>query len=156
MDFASHSPFNFHPNINYDATFHARCRRRLRKRISSETLTMFSLPPALLRRLGTPGFLRFHPRSPPPHRRILRPRLRRDPLGSMMMSSSSSSQQQQQQNRRQIAKMDQAIANRFKKTGEKYNVKVVLRGDSATGKTALLRSVCVEAISSPSTSRRTR
>ena len=58
-----------------------------------------------------------------------------------MMSASSSQQQQsqQQQNRRQIAKMDQAIANRFKKTGEKYNVKVVLRGDSATGKTALLR-----------------
>ena len=55
------------------------------------------------------------------------------------MMSSSSSSQQQQQNRRQIAKMDQAIANRFKKTGEKYNVKVVLRGDSATGKTALLR-----------------
>ena len=54
-----------------------------------------------------------------------------------MMNSSSS--HQQQQNRRQIAKMDQAIANRFKKTGEKYNVKVVLRGDSATGKTALLR-----------------
>ena len=61
----------------------------------------------------------------------------------MMMGSSSPSTthaaQQQQQNRRQIAKMDQAIANRFKRTGEKYNVKVVLRGDSATGKTALLR-----------------
>jgi len=60
-------------------------------------------------------------------------------MGSSSPSTTHAAQQQQQQNRRQIAKMDQAIANRFKKTGEKYNVKVVLRGDSATGKTALLR-----------------
>ena len=59
--------------------------------------------------------------------------------GTPSSSTAHASSPHHHQNRRQIAKMDHAIAQKFKKTGEKYNVKVVLRGDSSTGKTAMLR-----------------
>ena len=54
--------------------------------------------------------------------------------GTPSSSTAHASSPHHHQNRRQIAKMDHAIAQKFKKTGEKYNVKVVLRGDRALGK----------------------
>ena len=59
--------------------------------------------------------------------------------GQINNSGASSSQSSQSSNRRQIQRMDMKMQEKFSRTSEKYNVKVVLRGDTSTGKSAMLR-----------------